>query len=70
MAIKRIPVCFNLENESQQELYEMCERKFGKNFSGGIRQILFAYFNNNTPNVQPTFPTINREEEVDLSTVL
>lgn len=44
MAIKRVPVCFNLENRSQSELFKRCEVEFGKNMSGGIRSILWSYF--------------------------
>jgi hypothetical protein len=43
--VKRIQVCFNLENRSQEELFKRLHELFGKNMSGGIRSILFAYLN-------------------------
>ncbi len=69
MAMKRVPVCFNLENESHEELYEMLRKKFNKNMSSGIRGILFAYFNN--ANQSQSYPIITQQEDTDnLATVL
>jgi hypothetical protein len=46
---KRKTVVFNLDNEDDSDLYEMCERK-SKNFSGFIKRVLFLYKNSQIMN--------------------
>lgn len=64
MAIKRVPVCFNLENESQMELYGLCKQKFGENMSGGLRGIIWSYFFN-TNNDQPQLKKIESQYKIN-----
>jgi len=64
--VKRVQVCFNLENKSQAVLFEKLQDQFGKNLSGGIRNILFAYLNGS-----PSYRSLEvTQDKDDLGSVL
>jgi hypothetical protein len=46
--MKRQPIVFNLDNPHQRELYEWVNGQT-TNFSGFVRDVLFAYRNNRQP---------------------
>jgi hypothetical protein len=67
--IKRVLVCFNQENKSHHDLWQMCVQEFGVNLSGGIRSILWSYFNGSL-RPQQIPPVENKEESPSMESVL
>lgn len=68
--IKRVLVCFNSENKSQNDLFEMLIQEFGVNMSGGIRSILWSYFNGTLTRPQPTTHIANEQNTPSIQSVL
>lgn len=67
--LKKVLVCFNLENQSQKELYEIIHEKFNRNMSGGIRNILWAFFFSSSNTT--LLPAIeSKEEKASVESVL
>lgn len=57
--MKRMPIVFNMENPHQKDLYDWCQGQT-TNFSGFVREILFAYRSAGAP---PKGPTQEKQEQ-------
>jgi hypothetical protein len=69
-SIKRVLVCFNEENKSQNDLWQLLVKEFGTNLSGGVKNVLWSYFYGSLSRPQQPRIEIKQENLSSMESVL